>query len=96
MKTMHIRGVVISIIIFFPLLMEILKDLDDSRGMIWFLLHQIYYLPIGSWLGEPFFMPDSEVSFWVLMPGRILMPIIYLVVYFGLLKLIITTRTKGN
>jgi hypothetical protein len=59
--------------------------MDDSRGLIWFYAHQLYYLPIGSWLGEPFFRPDSEVWFFVKPLGRILTPMIYLAILYGLI-----------
>ncbi|WP_315385655.1 hypothetical protein [uncultured Stenotrophomonas sp.] len=37
-----------------------------------FLAHQLYYLPLGSWVGLPYFEPDSEVMFWVNPAGRFL------------------------
>ena len=37
-----------------------------------FILHQAYYLPLGTWMGEPFFTPDSEVMFFVMPAGRLL------------------------
>jgi hypothetical protein len=35
-----------------------------------FLAHQLYYLPLGSWMGLPFFEPDAEVMFSVKPAGR--------------------------
>lgn len=57
----------------------------DSLG--WFSLHQLYYLPLGSWVGEPFFRPDSEVMFFVLPPGRVLTALFYLAIV-GVIMLI--------
>ncbi len=42
-----------------------------------FVLHQIYYLPLGTWIKEPFFRPDSEVLFFVLPAGRVLTALFY-------------------
>ncbi|WP_411339192.1 hypothetical protein V6U71_14895 [Sphingopyxis sp. J-6] len=39
--------------------------------LLWFAAHQLYYAPL-SWIGPPFFNPDSEVMFFVTVPGRIL------------------------
>ena len=57
---------------------------DEKRGLIWFILHQIYYLPLGSWMGEPFFFPDSEMMFKVSMIGRVTTGLIYIVMIFFL------------
>lgn len=42
-----------------------------------FILHQAYYLPLGTWMGEPFFTPDSEVMFFVMPAGRLLTALVY-------------------
>lgn len=49
-------------------------------NVVWFTLHQLYYLPLGSWMREPFFRPDSEVMFFVLPAGRLLTVLLYLAV----------------
>ncbi|WP_315388755.1 hypothetical protein [uncultured Stenotrophomonas sp.] len=43
-----------------------------------FWAHQLYYLPLGSWMGRPFFEPDSEVMFWAKPAGRWATGILYL------------------
>lgn len=79
MKRTHTKVIALAVIIvFLPFVFALMRDVDSDRGLIWFLFHQLYYLPLGSWLGEPFFKPDSEVVFWVKIPGRILMPLIYI------------------
>jgi len=55
--------------------------------MLWLLLYQIYYLPLGTWISEPFFVPDSDISFQVRLPGAILAAIVYSLVYIGAIEL---------
>jgi hypothetical protein len=50
---------------------------------LWLLLYQFYYLPFGSWMGPPFFVPDSELSFIVRLPGAILAAVCYVLAYVG-------------
>lgn len=52
--------------------------------MLWFAvdlytlaLHQVYYWPFAQLLGQPFFIPDSELGFVAASPGRILVAGIY-------------------
>lgn len=49
-------------------------------NVVWFVLHQLYYLPLGCWIGKPFFMPDSEVMFFVLPAGRVLTALFYIAI----------------
>jgi hypothetical protein len=54
-----------------------LYSMGVEGGLIWFFLHQLYYAPLGTWLDEPFFLPDSEVGFWVQPIGRVLTAVFY-------------------
>ena len=47
-----------------PAALFALYTLDAARGLFWLLLHQLYYAPFGTWLEEPFFIPDTDVSYW--------------------------------
>ncbi len=53
--------------------------------------HQVYYLPLGSWLGPPFFVPDGDLGFWVKPAGRWVTATFYLgvatLITFGLDRL---------
>lgn len=70
----------IIIILAIPFVLDLLCKIDSSRGLIWFFMHQLYYVPLGSWVGKPFFTPDSEVYYFVNWPGRILTAVFYVVV----------------
>ena len=59
-----------------PFVLELLTWLMPDIGLIWFFPHQLYYLPLSE-IGEPFFVPDSEVGFWVQWPGRVLAVVVY-------------------
>jgi len=65
-------------------------------NLIFFGLHQLYYAPLGSWLGLPFFQPDSELAFVVLWPGRILAASAYASVWIGVFGLFRAARRKGR
>jgi len=60
----------------FPFVLELLTWLTPDIGLIWFFFHQLYYLPLSE-VGQPFFVPDSEVGFWVQWPGRVLAVVVY-------------------
>jgi hypothetical protein len=77
---MKIKHILIVFIITFPFFEALLERVDSKRGMIWLLFNQIYYFPLGSWLKEPFFKPDSELLFQVLLLGKIITPLFYLFV----------------
>ena len=53
--------------------------LDAGDDLTTFALHQLYYWPFAYWLGEPFFIPDSEARFFVQPAGRAVVACIYLV-----------------
>jgi hypothetical protein len=56
---------------------------DTERGLLWLLLHQLYYAPFGTWIAEPFFTPDSDVGYWVRPLGRVLAAVFYAAAIFG-------------
>jgi hypothetical protein len=58
-----------------------------GSNLIFFSLHLLYYAPLGSWLGLPFFKPDSELVFAVLWPGRVLAAFVYAAVWIGFFRL---------
>jgi hypothetical protein len=60
----------------FPFVLEFLMWLTPDIGLIWLLFHQLYYSPLSG-IGEAFFTPDSDVSFWVRWPGRVLAVVVY-------------------
>jgi len=81
-----------SLLLVFPFIFLGLMNIDGERGLIWLLIHQMYYLPL-SWIGEPFFKFDSEVSFFVSYLGRIFTAVFYLLLILLLTKF--KTRIKG-
>ncbi len=74
------------VILLWPALFSVLSNLDRDRGMLWLLLFQMYCLPFGSWISQPFFVPDSELYFLVLVPGAILTSVVYTGAYRGVLQ----------
>ncbi len=60
---------------------------------MWLLPHQFYYLPL-SWLGEPFFKPNSDISFEVMKSGRAMTIIVYSVVWYVTVKVIENYKNK--
>ncbi len=68
---------ILGVVILWPLVFYVLTKVVPALGMIWLLAFQLYYLPFGSWLREPFFTPDSELSFTVLPLGIGLAAICY-------------------
>lgn len=67
-----------AILVAFPWIFYSLSEFDNERGLIWFVIYQLYYLPFGSWMSEPFFKPDSEIFYVVLFPGKLVAPIVYI------------------
>ena len=70
--------VTLALILILPLALWILSLVNSTLGMVWVLLMYFYYLPFGSWLREPFFRPDSDLSFAVLFPGALLTAFVYI------------------
>jgi hypothetical protein len=79
--------IALLVILLWPGLFYALMHLIPSLGMLWLLLYQIYYLPLGTWISQPFFVPDSDISFQVRLPGAILAAIVYSLVYIGAIEL---------
>lgn len=65
-----------------------------NRDFTFILIHQVYYLPMGSWMAEPFFKADDHLLFWPLPLGRIITPIVYSFVYFCVRYLITNITIK--
>ncbi|MCF7749708.1 hypothetical protein KQ945_03035 [Bacillus subtilis subsp. subtilis] len=63
---------------------------EAQDNLLWFAAHQVYYLPLGMWIGRPFFQPDSEVMFFVLPAGRVLVAVFYM----ALAGLIVLARRR--
>jgi hypothetical protein len=68
---------ILGVVLLWPLVFYVLMKAAPGLGMIWLLAFQLYYLPFGSWLREPFFTSDSELSFTVLPLGMGLAAICY-------------------
>ena len=60
-----------------PTLLVALYQPNFGFGVFFFLAHQLYYFPLASWIGEPFFVHEPEVIFRVTIFGRLLTAIIY-------------------
>jgi hypothetical protein len=73
-----------------------LYSVDAERGLIWLLLHQLYYAPLGSWISEPFFVPDPEVGFWVQPIGRLLTAALYGAVFVGIRAAVLAIATRRS
>ena len=70
------------LLIAIPLLAELSMFVLGLMGLV---LINIIYFPI-SWLGEPFFVCNSEVGCYPRMYGRILMAVLILLLYICYMK----------
>lgn len=80
----------ILLMAFFPLICVIMMEINPSLGLLWFALHQMYYFPLASWIGPPFFQLAPEIVFKVFWPGRL----IAAAAYCGFLSCLLLMRTK--
>jgi hypothetical protein len=74
-------------VILLPSVFGILQYYDNVNGLIWLFFHQLYYYPL-LWVGEPFFIPDSDIVFRVSILGRLVTGGTYIVIYLGVLYLV--------
>jgi hypothetical protein len=74
---------ILALVLLWPLVFYALTKAIPALGMLWLLAFPLYYFPFGSWLREPFFAPDSELSFAVLPLGVGLAAICYAAVVFA-------------
>ena len=81
------RVLILAALIGWPAFFGWLSRFADGPGLIWFMLHQIYYLPL-SWLGSPLFEPDSEVGFSVQPTGRALTLFVYVLVFYIVVRIL--------
>jgi hypothetical protein len=86
-------GFILISILILPIFLDVASDLDENRGLIWFALHQLYYLPFGVWIGEPLFVSDNEIMFKVLPLGRIVVAILNCTLFFTIIKIF---KSIGN
>jgi hypothetical protein len=94
-KNKQIAGIVGAVLLW-PLVFYVLTKAVPALGMIWLLAFQLYYLPFGSWLREPFFTPDSELSFTVLPFGVGLVAICYVALVLGVVLFMRRLNEKGK
>ena len=94
-RSLKWQWITLLVILLWPAVFHLLINFDRDRGMLWLLLYQLYYLPLGSWMGQPFFVPDSELSYVVRVPGVILTVVVYTGAYLGALQLWRLKRPVG-
>jgi hypothetical protein len=88
-----IRLTILAVLLAWPALFQWLAIANyNGPALIWFVLHQIYYLPL-SWVGPPFFVADSEVQFFVQWPARMLTALIYGLLFWAV-ALVLDRRSK--
>ena len=63
-----------------PLALRFLFSTFDRTGLVPYMIFQLYYLPLGSWLGRPFFNHDSELGILVLPLGAVATAMFYTVI----------------
>jgi len=87
---------IIMFIVLSPLILIIFQYYVFNLGLIGLFFDGLYYLPLGSWMQEPFFKPDSELGFIVLWPGRFLTGIIYtfILLILSSLNIYLTNKKK--
>ena len=83
MKVGKIFLVFVGLWLMLPAGLFALYTTDTERGLLWLLLHQLYYAPFGTWIAEPFFTPDSDVGYWVRPLGRALAAAFYAAAFLG-------------
>lgn len=76
----------ITFVLVLPIALKLLSITFDSIGLAPYLVYQLYYLPLGAWLGKPFFNHDSELGILVLPLGAITTAIFYILVITGLCR----------
>ena len=87
LRAVAIRLSVLVVLIGWPAFFSWLSEAQDGPGLIWFMLHQIYYLPF-SWLGAPLFEPDPEVGFRVQPTGRALAVFFYVLLFYVVVRVV--------
>lgn len=92
-KFSRLRAVWLFALVAWLLLPHVIAGFNYPLGLISFLFYQLYHAPLGLWMTEPFFRPDSEIVFAVLPAGQILIAVFYLCV-FGLLGVAIKARRR--
>jgi hypothetical protein len=87
------RLTVLFVLIAWPAFFAWLSEAEEALGLIWFMLHQVYYLPF-SWLGPPLFTPDPEVGFWVQPTGRALAVFVYVLLFYVVVRIVDRRATR--
>jgi hypothetical protein len=91
----NIRLVLVTIgVVLLPFVLWALYSIDPLVPLLWFFVHQIYYMPF-SILGAPFFRSDSEVGFWVLPLGRLLAGVCYALIVITIFTIVRQRHRKG-
>jgi hypothetical protein len=80
MKTKATFLSITLILLIWPIVFWGLSEVDTRRGMFWYALHQVYYLPVQTLVEQPFFLYDGDGGFQVQAPGRVLTAGIYLAI----------------
>ena len=70
-----------TLIVAIPFVFVLLGRLFPQHGLLWLGAELFYYLPLSS-LGEPFFTPNSDVGFVPAILGRVVTPIVYVLIWF--------------
>jgi hypothetical protein len=75
---MRVQTKIILLVAFLvlPFVLSWLSQIEQNSSLIWLLAHQLHYSPI-SWIGPPFFQPDSDMGFSVTPLGRGLTCFVY-------------------
>ena len=81
-----LRLAILVAVIGWPAFFARLSRAEAARDSIWFMLHQIYYLPL-SWLGPPLFTSDGE-SFSVQPTGRALTVFVYVGLFYLIIRIV--------
>jgi hypothetical protein len=92
-RTVATRLAILATIIVWPAFFARLAEMDETRGSIWFTLHQAYYLPFSR-LGPPLFTADSSSSFSVQSTGRALAVFVYVLLFYVVVRVL--DRSKGG
>ena len=71
---------ILALLVLFPVIPWMLMQIDYTRGLIWFSVQAIYYLPV-SWIGEPLFTRSSDVGMVPNSGGRVLTGAVYSAVF---------------
>lgn len=90
------KRLIISILtVALPFLLEVMWNLFPAIGAVPYLAYQLYYAPLGLWLGEPLFGHDSELGILVHAIGAVATALFYVIVIICVSEVVTRFRIRA-